>query len=352
MPKRLVMGLVAALVVVLVVATAAVWRSRSPDQTPLAWAVGHAPEGTQRVSWTDWAQVRDAEHATLSSRSPVGDVRRFLDRAYDDDLTSASALVQSTPVLQQKFGLSPASIDWELFSQSYDGATVMMHVPDSVDFGSFADHLESLGFTRPSDPAGVWGGGSDVLARISPDLTPELSYVALDERDSLVLTSDTAEFLTVAVRAARGDDPTVSGLGAVVDDAGRPVSSSIYTGDYACSALAMAHAGAADQAQGQRLVADAGPVNPYSAFGMSDEPDGSVRVTFAFEDTSAARANADTRSVLARGPAPGQGGTFGDRFRVDSVSARGSVVTMRLLPVRGAYVLSDLSTGPLLFATC
>jgi len=28
------------------------------------------------------------------------------------------------------------------------------------------------------------------------------------------------------------------------------------------------------------------------------------------------------------------------------------VVTMHLEPVEGAYVLSDLSSGPLLFATC
>jgi hypothetical protein len=56
--------------------------------------------------------------------------------------------------------------------------------------------------------------------------------------------------------------------------------------------------------------------------------------------------------VLARGPAPGQGGTFGDRFRVTSVTAQGSLVVMQLDPRPDASVLSDLSTGPLLFATC
>jgi hypothetical protein len=138
----------------------------------------------------------------------------------------------------------------------------------------------------------------------------------------------------------------------VTDDAGEPLSSAVYNGDYACGALAMAHAGAADQAQARQLVSAAGEVNPYSAFAMSDEPDGSVRVAFEFDDRGTARANADSRATLARGPAPGQGGTFGERFRISSVTARGSLVVMRLAPRPDASVLSDLSTGPLLFATC
>ena len=138
----------------------------------------------------------------------------------------------------------------------------------------------------------------------------------------------------------------------MVADAGEPLSSAVYSGDYACGALAMAHAGASDQAAGRRLVAAAGEVNPYSAFAMSDEPDGSVRVGFEFDGSDAARTNADTRAVLARGPAPGQGGSFRERFSVDSVTAHGSLVVMRLTPRDGAYVLSDLSTGPVLFATC
>jgi hypothetical protein len=114
----------------------------------------------------------------------------------------------------------------------------------------------------------------------------------------------------------------------------------------------MAHAGSADQAQAAQLVAAAGQVNPYSAFAMSDEPDGSVRVAFEFDSADTARTNAATRATLARGPAPGQGGTFGDRFTVTSATARGPIVVLRLEPRPDASVLSDLSTGPVLFATC
>ena len=59
-----------------------------------------------------------------------------------------------------------------------------------------------------------------------------------------------------------------------------------------------------------------------------------------------------SRSKLAAGPAPGQGGSFADRFSIASTSADGDLVTLDLVPHRHTYVFSDLSTGPLLFATC
>ena len=93
---------------------------------------------------------------------------------------------------------------------------------------------------------------------------------------------------------------------------------------------------------------------PY-AFQITDEMARSahdVRVAMAFTDHDQAKVNASTRATLARGDAPGQGGTFPDRFTLGEVAARGSVVTMDLRPVATSPVLSDLSTGPLLFATC
>ena len=133
---------------------------------------------------------------------------------------------------------------------------------------------------------------------------------------------------------------------------GEPLSAAVYTGDYACGALAMAQADADDQAEAAQLVATAGTVDPYSAFAMSAQPDGHVRVVLAFADDDQARTNADSRSVLATGPAVGQGGDFADRFSLASAEADGSLVTLDLQPVEGQYVLSDLSTGPVLFATC
>jgi hypothetical protein len=70
------------------------------------------------------------------------------------------------------------------------------------------------------------------------------------------------------------------------------------------------------------------------------------------EDSDDAEAEAAARSRLASGPAPGQGGDFSERFQVLEAGTDGRVVTLDLRPEKGEYVLSDLSSGPVLFATC
>lgn len=256
------------------------WRGPD-DRTSFAWGVGHAPAGTQRASWTDWAAVRAHEGARLSAGSSTGDLRRFLTKAFDDDLSSASALVGSAPVLQQRFGFSPASVDWRSATRSRPtGRASGTEGPTSWP--------ASRRRSRRSCPSSPW----TATTRWSWPRTPQLSCPSRCRR---------------------------------------------------C---------AADQAEGRRLLAAAGEVNPHSAFAMSDEPDGSVRVAFEFEGSDVARVNADSRAVLAQGPAPGQGGGFSDRHAVDTVTADGSLVVMRVTPRSGAYVLSDLSSGPVLFATC
>ncbi len=355
MGKRGTRAVVAVAIVALVLALAGLgyrWWSRS-QQTDFAKAVAAAPAGTQRVSWTDWAGVRrELGLDDADARSDPGALADLLDAGYDADLTSTSALVQSAPVLQEEFGFSPASVEWELFSQSRDGAVITLRLPDGADFDAIGDRLEALGFPRPATETGVWAGGPDVLSAVSEDLTPELGYLALDAEDHLLLASDRPAYLETALRAATGDGEGVQGLDGVADAVGEPLSAAVYTGDYACGALAMAQADADDQARAADLVSAAGTVDPYLAFAMAAEPGGAVRVALDFADGDQARANADSRAALAAGPAVGQGGDFADRFALRSATADGSVVTLDLRPVPGQYVLSDLSTGPVLFATC
>ena len=348
MPKRLVIAGIGVLLVALVAGGFLWWRAS--QQTELQRATSMAPDDAARLSWTDWAGVRRELGAHLSADSSATQVQGFLDKAFDRDLSSTSALVQSAGSLQQRYGFSPASARWELFSQSEQGAVVIIQMPDSTDFGGLESRLAGLGYTRPSDSKGVWLGGETLLPTISSDLTPELQYVALDADRHLVLTSDNAGYLESAVAGSDGGGP--EGLDAVVDASGEPLSASVYDGDYTCSALAMSHADPSEQQQAAELVRTAGKVNPIDAFAMSAQPDGHVRVAMGFENDDQARTNANSRAKLASGAAPGQGGDFADRFRLGPVKAHGSVVTMDLKPVPGAYVLSDLSSGPVLFATC
>ena len=350
MRKRVTIAVTGALVIVLVVAGFLWWRG-TPG-TEFERAAGLAPAGSERLSWTDWSAVRDELGARLTADSSAQDVSDFLDRGYDADLTSASALLQSAPEMQTSFGFSPATAEWELFSQSASGAVVMLRLTDAVDFAALEGRLVDLGYTRPKDDSGVWLGGPDLLSTIGSGLTPELQYVALDADDHLLFASDTEEFLTQAVADAAAGDAAPDELRTVVAASGEPVSASVYTGAYTCSALAMSQADPANQAEAEALLQAAGKVNPVTGFAMSVQPDLGVRVVMSFENDDQARTNADTRAALVSGPAPGQGGDFTDRFTVGQVVADGRLVRMDLEPKQGQYVLSDLSTGPVLFATC
>ena len=148
MRKRLTIVLVVALVVVVV--GAGLWWWRTASRSEFAQAAALAPADAERLSWTDWDGVRRELDADLSTSSSAGALDTFLDRGFDADLTSTSALVESSPVLQTRFGFSPATVDWELFSQSAEGAVVIVHLPDATDFDTLGANLTELGFSEPS----------------------------------------------------------------------------------------------------------------------------------------------------------------------------------------------------------
>ena len=349
MGKRILV--VVALLVLLGLLTAgALWWRAQPDNG-FQEAVSRAPADAQRLTYTDWAGVRRQLGADLSADSSADELSGFMSDAFETDLSSMSALPESAETLHDEFGFSPATLEWELLSQSEAGAAVLMKLPEGTDFDALADRLEELGYRRPADDTGVWVGGVDLLPSIGT-LTPELQYLALDADAGLVVGSDTERYLEQAMPAATGEEDGVEGLDEVVEASGDPLAAAVYDGPVACSVLAMGHAGPADQDEAEQLVEAAGEVNPMTGFAMSAQPGGDVRVVMAFESEEQARQNADSRAALASGPAPGQGGDFADRFRLGTVSADSELVTMALHPREGSYVLSDLSSGPVLFATC
>ncbi|WP_107705292.1 hypothetical protein [Nocardioides allogilvus] len=357
MQRRLPRGVAIALgagLSLLIVATVVVgvWWWRAEHRPDLARAVSFAPASTERLSWTDWQAVRRSVGVDLSTRPSTDEVTAFLDEAFSQDLSTSSALVESAATLNAQFRFSPATLDWELLAQGPDGAVDILGFPDDTDFAALADNLESLGFTRPADEDGVWVGGADLLARIGPNLTPELQFFALLPDAGVVLTSDTQGYLEKAVSAATGESATLASLDDVVAAAGSPLVAAIFTGAYACEHLAMAAADDTDQAQAEELVRLAGGVHPMTGFAMATEASGQITVSMAFESEDAARQDADSRAALARGPAPGQGGAFTDRFELTSATADDQVVQLELAPLEGQYVLSDLTSGPVLFATC
>lgn len=343
--RRQAVAVALAVVLMAVAALVAVRWWRESHRTDLQRAVALAPAEAERLSWTDWSGVR-------TELGTGDDLDALLDDGYDADLTSSSALVESAPLLDEEYGWSPATVEWELLAQSSAGVAVVVGLPDDIDAGALADRLDALGYARPDDDTGVWEGGEELVATVAAGRTssPVLQYVAIDADAGVLTLGDNAGYLD-RVLDARGADHDGE-LDDVVDAVGEPLAAAVYRGSHACTALAMSQADPSDQAAADGLLASAGEVNPMTAFAMAVEPDRDVLVAMSFESDEQARRNADSRAALAAGEAPGQGGSFADRFTLGDVVADGTLLTLRLAPVEGAAVLSDLSTGPVLFATC
>ncbi len=343
----------AAVVALAIVATAVVvgiriWRDSS--RTDLERALSMAPHDGEQLSWTDWAGVRAELDLDLGDDPGDQDVAELLGRGFEADLTQSTALGDSAEETQDVFGFSPATVDWELFSQSAKGAVVMVHLTESTDIGAITDALADAGYAEPDEDTGVWVGGNDVLAGLG-GITPELAHLMVDEERRLILGSDDPEYLEDAAADARSENGP-SGLEDIVEASGEPLAAAIYTGEHACAKLAMSQADPIDQEQATELIRQAGELNPLTGFAISVRPGGDVRVAMTFESDDQAKTNADTRAKLAAGPAPGEGGDFADLFDLGKVRADGKLVTMELEPVTNGYTFSALKDGPVLFATC
>lgn len=349
MSRRAVVALVA--VVAVVVAALVGWRLLTPA-TAIDRALSLVPAETSRVSWTDWEGVRRELGADVGAGSSPEAVDAFLADAFAGDLSAMSALGSSAAVMQPELGFSPATLSWELFAQSPDGAVEVMGVDDDLSLGEVADRLTALGWTEPEEDDGVWVGGPDVLTGVGPGLTPELQHFVLLADQRVILASDQALYLEQVLEVVHGGADGADGLADLSAGLGEPLAAAVYDGPYACERLAMSQADDDARAEADQLVAAAGGIHPLTGFAMGILAGGDLRAVMEVEDPDDAPGDADARAQLAAGPAPGQGGEFSDRFSVATAGSQGRTITLDLSPEDGEYVLSDLTSGPVLFATC
>ena len=299
-----------------------------------------------------------ARGSSLGSRSSKPQVESFLGRAYDLDLTAGSAVADSTYALQQKLGFSPLDAAWEAFGQGREGQVDVLRLRDGVDLGGIETTLRTLGYKAPENGAGqggTWVGGADLVAQIDAELTPVQQNVSVLPDDHLVLMSDNAAYLSAATSVARGAADSmaqVAGVASLAGVAGDPVVATQWASTFGCEDLSMGQADQADQQEGERLVEKAGDVSPVEGVLMAQHADRSLVFGLHFETEDQASRNLQTRVDLASGPAPGQGGTFPERFTITSGTADGQDVVIAARPRDRTAQLSDLTSGPVLFATC
>jgi len=350
---------VAALLLLAVVAGVVTWRLLGTS-SPYEQAFHTLPAETLRSTYTDWGHVRTAAGGSgLGSTSSKASITSWLGRAYDRDLTAGSAIAESTFALRERFGFSPLDAEWEAFGQGREGQVDVLRLPDDVDLDGVEGTLRKLGYTAPRGGAGsggTWVGGVDLVAQIDSELTPVQQNIVVLPDDHLVLMSDNAAFASSAAEVIDGsadslaDQDGVSELAAAANEA---VAAVQWASTFACEDLSMGAADEGDQSTGERLVQEAGDISPVEGLVMAQRADRSLVLGMHFETSDAASRNLQSRVDLASGEAPGQGGTFAERFELASGEADGSDVVITTDPVsKDAAVLSDLSSGPVLFATC
>ena len=91
---------------------------------------------------------------SLSAGSAPGKVSAFLDRAFEQDLTSTSAVAESTSALAEHYGFSPLDASWEVLGQAPEGQVVVLQLPADADVEGIEDRLRDLGYAAPADGAG------------------------------------------------------------------------------------------------------------------------------------------------------------------------------------------------------
>lgn len=346
--------LTATVVLAMVVGAVRLWHDA--HRTDFSRALSVVPEGTLRLSFTDWSAVRHRLGIASTDDPSAALVARLISKGYDSDLTSVSSVDDSAVSMQRNFGFSPATIQWEAYAQSPAGATMVARMPSGFDFTGVENHLQDMGFKRPASRTGVWLGGTDLLASVDPMLSPELQYVAVLADKGLIVTSDQQSYAGTAARVAAGNGASLADLDStrgLVDKLGEPAAAMVWTRDFACSDLAMSSADQGAQDEANTLIAQAGKITPLTGLVMALGTDRHLTVLEGFDSGSTARENLRARAKLAVGSAPGRGGTFSDDLKLVTSQTDGAAVRLVFTPrTSTGYVLSDVNDGPVLFVTC
>ena len=343
-------ALLTALLVLVVAVAAVVGYVVWPRGSEFQRAAGLLPDKTLRVSWTDWAGLRDETDV----KDPTGaGAEDFLTEASDRDY-SVSSLASASAPLKETLGFSPVESDWEILGQSRAGMVVILKLGKDADFDAIAEKYTAAGFTRPDDDAlsgGVWEGGPDVVSGLEGLESPELQNVAFLEDEGLLLSSDTPDYLRTAVPFAQGDKDGLD-LSDLAGPAGDPLAAVVLADDLACDKLSMSKADTDAQATAEQLVEQAGGVSPLTGYLVALGADRSLTVVFDFESDDQAEKDARSREALAGAEDPGQLLAYKELFHVDDVEQDGHTVVLTATTVADSAPLSNLSAGPVLLASC
>ncbi len=343
-------------VALLVVAGFVVWDRFQLPASPVEEGLSAMPEKTLIASFTDWSAARADLSPDIASGSTIRTKRSFYDNAYDKDYSVGSVLSTFDQVMTDKYGWSVLDTDWEMYGQARAGAVEVLKMSEDFDFDAAGDALSRLGYPA-ADGDGVRAAGPDVVAAVSPGLTPQLGYLALLPDERLVVTSDSGRYTTQTLEVIKGDRDSLYDVEGVpplaVSFSSKTVVAVLELGSRACVGPGFGAASASERRLARQRIAEVGGIHPFTGLGLATDPGGVLTVAMQFAEEDQAAADLRPRQRLARGEAPDQGGTFEERFKLAVADVKDATLVLALKPsAPDAQLLSDLGRGGLLFASC
>lgn len=334
-------AVVTALAVVVAGVAAVVGYLVWPRHSDFEEAAALLPADTLRVTWTDWDRLRD--------EIPGGDL---VAKAQDRDL-SVSSLAASAADLDAAVGFDPTTdAQWEILGQGRDGMVVVLEV--KVDVDDLASRFEEAGWTRPSSDdtdGAVWSGGADVAAAAGVS-SPELQFVAFDKDRGLLVGSDRSDYLESAMEVVADDEDGLD-ISPLTDGLEQdPLAATAFMDDYACEALDMSQADEDAQAVADGLVEEAGGVTPMKGYLVAVAADRRLTVVLRFADDEQASRNETSRAALLTAEDPGQMVAYPDLVASPETESDGDLVVISGRASERSAPMSNLTSGPVLLASC
>lgn len=346
--RRVAVGALTLVVLAVAAAAYVAW----PRESRLERAAALLPPDTLRVTWTDWAAIREELDAEDLKADDADD---FLAEAAARDVSSASATVGEAAAIFEAFGFSPVTSDWEILGQGPKGMVLVLGLADGTDVEGIADKLDAAGFAEPDEDrldGGIWEAGPDVLAGVPGLGEPVLQHIALLEDERLLVASAEVPYLERSVPVARGDEAGLD-IADLTAPAADVLAAVVLAEDHACEELSMASADDGAQSEAERLVADAGGVSPLTGYLVALRTGDRMTVAFDFESDDQARHDERSRRELAAMDDPGQFVSYPDLFTVEETEVDGSVLVLDadLVDAEG-FPLANTTQGPVLLASC
>lgn len=357
-------SIAAAVVLALAIGSGALIERGSDDlRSDLVRALDSVPATTLTANFTDWRQVRETlDAAEVTNAAPESRRRELLDAAYADDLSAVSGLAGSALAMAEPFAWSVFDLDWEVFGQAREGAVIVAALGEDTDVDTVVGALDRLGYERPdtgADDGTVWVGGPDKLAAAGGSLTPMLEHVAVLADERLVVLSDTPDYAARTVDTITSGSESMGGLGRVAATAvplEGQLATVVHRPPRACVVTSYASTSKGDRELAEARIGAVGGLRSHHGLGFGIERAGAgfqLVASMSFETAADADRERLPRTVLAEGPAIGQGGTYEERFSLAGVEVVGTDLVFRLRPrERSMSLVSDLVSGPLLFSGC